>query len=70
MLSSPQFLFREAIAVADPGHPSDLRLASYSKATQLSFFLWNAGPDLALLDAAGHGELETPKGLRPRRWTA
>ncbi len=51
MLSSPQFLFRETAATP------------YAKAARLSFFLWDAGPDLVLLEAAGRGELDTPKGL-------
>ncbi|MHB1204356.1 MAG: DUF1592 domain-containing protein [Rhodospirillaceae bacterium] len=61
LLSSPQFLFREAIAEPDPA--GGARLNAYSKASQLSFFLWNAGPDLPLLDAAARGELATAKGL-------
>lgn len=51
MLSAPQFLFRET---------GD---TSYAKASRLSFFLWDAGPDLVLLEAAGRGELDTAKGL-------
>ncbi len=51
MLASPQFLFRETAATP------------YTKASQLSFFLWDAGPDLVLLEAAGRGELDTAKGL-------
>ena len=63
MLSSPQFLFRDAELESDPGHTGGYRLDAYSKASQLSFFLWNAGPDLQLLTAAEKGELETEKGL-------
>ena len=63
MLSSPQFLFREAVLEPDPDHRGGYRLDAYSKASQLSFFLWNAGPDLPLLTAAERGELNTAKGL-------
>jgi hypothetical protein len=63
MLSSPQFLFRDAEIEADPDNKGGHRLDAYSKASELSFFLWNAGPDLALLTAAEKGELETQKGL-------
>lgn len=61
MLSSPKFLFRTERVETDAKGVS--RLDAYSKAQRLSFFLWNAGPDLALLDAAEKGELDTPRGL-------
>jgi hypothetical protein len=38
-------------------------LDGYSRAAQLSFFLWNSGPDLLLLEAAEKGALDTPRGL-------
>ena len=63
MLSSPAFLFREQRAEPDPDSAGNYRLDSYSKAAQLSFFLWNAGPDAALLEAAANGELHTEEGL-------
>lgn len=63
MLSEPQFLFRHENFEADPDRRGELRLDAYSKASRLSFFLWNAGPDRALLAAARKGELETPQGL-------
>lgn len=61
MLSSPQFLFR-APAVMKTAD-GQLELDAYSKASKLSFFLWNAGPDIQLLNAAQKGELNTAKGL-------
>ncbi len=61
MLSSPKFLFRTEQVEANP--KGGYRLDAYSKAQRLSFFLWNAGPDLQLLDAAANGELDTAKGL-------
>ena len=63
MLSSPQFLFRDAALEADPDNRGGWRLDSYSKASQLSFFLWNSSPDTQLLNAASSGELSTQKGL-------
>jgi len=63
MLSSPKFIFRQETVEADPKNPGAYRLDAYSKASRLSFFMWNAGPDIALLDAAGKGELDTAKGL-------
>ncbi|MEQ9448464.1 MAG: DUF1592 domain-containing protein, partial [Rhodospirillaceae bacterium] len=64
MLSSPQFLFRHETLERDPEVPGAYRLDSYSRASRLSFFLWNAGPDLALLEAAEKGELYSDDGVR------
>ena len=61
MLSSPQFLFRAPV-VAKVSNGQGV-LDAYSKASRLSFFLWNAGPDVQLLNAAEKGELDTPRGL-------
>jgi hypothetical protein len=63
MLVSPKFLFREEVAEPDPNRSGQFRMDSYSKASQLSFFLWDAAPDPALLDAAAKGDLETESGL-------
>jgi len=57
MLSSPDFLFR--IDERGPGGVVD----GYSKATRLSYLLWNTTPDDELLKAAGAGVLDTPQGL-------
>ena len=62
MLSSPKFLFRPEVAVADRDHASGYRLDDYSLAARLSTFLWDAEPDLPLLKAAEHGELSTRSG--------
>ncbi len=48
---------------AGPGQARGFRLDAYSKASQLSFFLWNSGPDLTLLEAAAKGDLDKPDGL-------
>ncbi|MGE3476414.1 MAG: DUF1592 domain-containing protein [Rhodospirillaceae bacterium] len=61
-LESPQFLFRHEVTKAT-GRPGEYTLDGYSRASRLSFFLWNSGPDLSLLEAAEKGELDTPEGL-------
>jgi len=62
MLLSPDVLFIVDRVEPDPDDPRSLRLDSYSLASRLSFFLWNAGPDAKLLDAAASGELQTEDG--------
>lgn len=63
MLFSPQFLFRLQEAEEYPKRSGRYRLDAYSKASQLSFLLWNAAPDPQLLAAARSGALGTQKGL-------
>lgn len=63
MLESPQFVFRQDVLEPDPDHDGEYRLDAYSKASRLSFFLWNSAPDLPLLEAAERGELHTRKGM-------
>lgn len=63
LLESPRFLFREQLAVPDPAETGRYRLDAYSTASQLSFFLWNSGPDQELLSAAQRGDLNTSTGL-------
>lgn len=63
MLVTPQFLFRQEVAEADPDHSGQRRLDPYSMAQRLSFFLWDTAPDTELLDAAEKGELNTRTGL-------
>jgi len=60
MLSAPDFLFR-VDRIAESG--GSLRLDPFSKATRLSYFLWNTTPDEALWAAAARGELDTDEGL-------
>jgi hypothetical protein len=62
MLLSPDVLFVVERAEPDPDDPERLRLDAYSLASRLSYFLWNAGPDAELLDAAASGELQTDDG--------
>jgi len=58
LLVAPEFLFR-----VETPDASGNELDAYSKATRLSFFLWNAPPDDELLAAAGRGDLDTRGGL-------
>ncbi len=64
LLASPDFLFRKEVAEPDPDHPGQYRLDAFSKASRLSFFLWNSAPDQALLEAAKSGAIHTEAGLR------
>ena len=63
MLEAPQFLFIWDRAVRDSEHPEHPRMDAFSKASRISFLLWNTTPDNELLDAAEHGSLETSEGL-------
>ena len=61
LLVSPNFLFRvERSRLRSDGV---YELDAISKASRLSFFLWNAPPDAALLKAASSGELDEPAGV-------
>lgn len=64
ILASPEFLFREEALKATPDRTGAYELNAYAKASKLSFFLWNARPDQALLTAAEKGELDGPRGLK------
>jgi len=63
LIDSPDFIFRIEATEPDPTRPGQRRLTPYSKATRLSYLLWNSAPDAALLDAAAAGKLNTNKGL-------
>ncbi len=62
-LASPQFLFRREVVEPDPKHRGQYRLDAYSKASQISFMLWNSAPDKELLAAAESGDIHTEAGL-------
>jgi hypothetical protein len=62
MLIDPNVLMIADTTEPDPNNPGKRRLDGYSVAARLSFFLWNAGPDEALLTAAEKGELHSAKG--------
>jgi hypothetical protein len=57
LLVAPEFVFR----IENAGKSGNLD--AYSKASRLSFLLWNSTPDDLLLDAAARGELDSAKGL-------
>jgi hypothetical protein len=61
MLETPSFLF-----ITDRLKPGADRptLDAYSKASRISFFLWNSAPDEALLKAAEQGDLDSKSGLQ------
>jgi hypothetical protein len=61
MLQSPNFLFRKELAV--PAGGNTYTLEPYSRATRLSYLMWDTTPDSELLHAAGSGELNTAAGL-------
>ncbi|WP_395336738.1 DUF1592 domain-containing protein [Novosphingobium sp. BL-8H] len=63
ILISPNFVFRVERALPDPRRAGAMRLDDYSLATRVSFLLWDAPPDDALLDAAGRGDLSNPELL-------
>lgn len=62
MLLSPQVMLVADRSEPDPDRPGKERLDGYSIATRLSLFLWNAGPDERLLQAAERGELHSAAG--------
>lgn len=63
VLQAPAFLFRWEVQEQDPKRKEARRIDSYSKASRLSFFLWNTSPDSQLLASAERGELHTRRGL-------
>jgi len=62
LLQLPDFLFRKEVAIPSADAKSGT-LDSYSRATRLSFLMWNTTPDAELLRAAGNGEFNTSAGL-------
>ena len=63
MLVSPSFLFRIERSAPDAVAPDRLDLDAWSRASRLSFFLWDSPPDAELLAAAQSGKIMTPQGL-------
>ncbi|MEL6346510.1 MAG: DUF1592 domain-containing protein [Myxococcota bacterium] len=57
LLQSPHFLFRVERGATDPDTPRQLQYTSVEMASRLSFFLTDAPPDDALLEAGERGEL-------------
>ncbi len=63
MLTSPNFLFRIERA-GGPAKSGMIPLDDYSRASRLSFLLWDSAPDDVLLTAAQRGELAKADGLQ------
>lgn len=63
MLVSPHFLYIVETGEPDPAHPGELRLDAFSRASRLSFLLWNTTPGETLLKAAESGKLNSQAQL-------
>jgi hypothetical protein len=61
LLQSPDFIFRMENTV--PAGNKQWALDPYSRATRLSYLMWDSAPDAELLQAAEKGELNTAAGL-------
>ncbi len=62
ILVSPKAMLIAETAEPDPKKPGSMRLDAYSLASRLSYYLWDAAPDEALLKAAETGEIMTDRG--------
>ena len=62
LLSAPDFLFRTEYAVPEADGKS-WTLDGYSRASRLSYLLWDSTPDAALMKAAAAGELANADGV-------
>jgi hypothetical protein len=62
LMQLPDFTFRWEVAAPSPDGKR-LTLDSHSRATLLSFLMWNTTPDPELLQAAQNGDLTTSVGL-------
>ncbi len=56
-LQSAHFLYRLETTAPASATAALVPLSQYELASRMSFLIWGAGPDDALLDAAGRGEL-------------
>ncbi len=63
ILASPDFVFRFEQAPPDVAAGANYVLRDIDLASRLSFFLWSAPPDQALLTAASRGTLSQSAGL-------
>jgi hypothetical protein len=57
LLVDPEFLFRVEVAEPDPANPGQYRLDAFSKASRISFLLWDSAPDEHLIQAAVDGSI-------------
>jgi hypothetical protein len=65
-LQSSHFLYRLEMTAPANAATQMVPLSQYELATRLSFLIWAAGPDDALLDAAGRNELATKEQVAAR----
>jgi hypothetical protein len=63
LLVAPDFLFRIEMAEPDPANAGQYRLDAYTKASRLSFLIWDSAPDAELLAAARSGALHSQDEL-------
>ncbi|MBB6094012.1 hypothetical protein HNQ60_002893 [Povalibacter uvarum] len=63
LLVAPDFLFRVEMAEPDPANAGQYRLDAYTKASRLSFLIWDSTPDAELLAAARSGALHSQEEL-------
>jgi hypothetical protein len=63
LLVAPDFLFRVEMAEPDPANAGQYRLDAYTKASRLSFLIWDSTPDAELLAAARNGALHSQEEL-------
>ncbi|HYM34656.1 MAG TPA: DUF1592 domain-containing protein, partial [Steroidobacteraceae bacterium] len=64
LLVDPEFLFRVEVAEPDPASPNQYRLDAYTKASRISFLLWDSAPDAELLQAAISGTIHDDTTLK------
>ena len=69
VLASPRFVFRLEREPEGTSPGQAYRLSGEALASRLSFFLWGAPPDEALLSAAAAGELADDAGLARRAYS-
>ena len=63
LLASPDFVFRFERAPSNAASGSTYRLSDLDLASRLSFFIWSAPPDRALITLAARNQLSEPKTL-------
>lgn len=63
LLVAPDFLFRIETSEPDPAKPGEYRLDAYTKASRLSFLIWDSAPDAELIAAARSGAIHNQDEL-------
>ncbi|HEY4184636.1 MAG TPA: DUF1592 domain-containing protein [Polyangia bacterium] len=62
-LQSTDFLYRLELTSPSNSNAQLVPLSGFERATRLSYLIWSAGPDDALLDAAARGDLDSKDGV-------